>query len=308
MTLDAAAAAASAAPPLRASAPSERLLCCNVLTSDENSEPQIFRNPFYSYDGPITWPPPRWKEGRCLYCVHPFDRPEKPESEARVFVPPVPLPCFHDKRTNEWRVSGMYCSWNCAKAELLSMQGYACGGGALLLDQLARTVFDYAGGDIAPAPPRARLAYFYPAADALDIDTFRHESAVSFTTTLRQPLLSSPEIYERHALSAGCTPWSVKGIRAKTGSATGGGGGIRSAEAAAAASASASACANNQDAGPSLFNAFVKQKRTGGDGNTTASAADEKPRGHEGGGGSGGGTLMDWKDAKASPSTIGTLG
>jgi len=271
----------------RGPVPSERLLCCNVLTSDENSEPQIFRNSFYSYDGPIPWPPPRWKEGRCMYCVHPFDRPGS-EPGTREFVPPVPLPCFHDKRTNEWRVSGMYCSWNCAKAELLSMQGYACGGGALLLDQLARTVFGYTGGDIVPAPPRARLAFFYPGPDALDIDTFRGESAVSFTTTLRQPLLSSPEIYERHALPTASTAWSVKGIRAKVGA-----GGATTGPASSGA-------LPLQETGPSMFSAFIRQKRAG-DGGATSSAADEKPQGFE----KGGGTLMDWRDAKATPSARG---
>ena len=75
----------------------ERLLCCNVLTSDEFSQPSVFRHPFYKYEGPIVWPPPQWELGKCLYCAQSFDRAG--EDGERIPAPPVPLPCFHGKRT-----------------------------------------------------------------------------------------------------------------------------------------------------------------------------------------------------------------
>lgn len=195
----------------------ERLLCCNVLTSDDHSQPEVFRHSFYSFDGPIDWPPPRWKEGHCLYCSGPFDAPSGDGGPGRVFVPPVPIAAWHDKRTDEWRVSGMFCSWSCAKAEVLSQQGYACGTAVLLLDELARAVFGYTGPEIVPAPPKTRLSFFYPGEGSLEIDAFRQEAGRSYTTVLKQPLLSSPEIYETHSLATTCAPsWSLKGIRAKT--------------------------------------------------------------------------------------------
>lgn len=195
----------------------ERMLCCNVLTADEYSRPEVFRHPFYSYDESVQWPPPRWQEGHCNYCAHAFDRPN-PDAlgAARVPCPPVPIPCFHEKRTNEWRITGIFCSWNCAKAELLAAQGLASGSSALLLDHFARAVFGYKGPDIVPAPPRTWLSFFYPGADTLDIDAFRASSAHSFTSVLLPPLLSTPEIYERHALRATASSWSVRGIRAKS--------------------------------------------------------------------------------------------
>ena len=248
----------------------ERLVCCNVLASDEISEARIFRHPFYSYDGPITWPPERWREGRCHYCAHPFDRPG-PGGE-RVFVPPVPLPCFHDKQSNEWRVSGMFCTWNCAKAELLTVQGYASGGGALLLEQLARAVFGYAGAEILPAPPRTCLAFFYPGPDALDIDTFRGESADSVTIPLRPPLISLPEIYERHSCLTS-SPWSVKGIRLKK--------------------QEPDARSDVKGARPesaSMFSTFLEQKKTGV-GRACGSKDEEKKEVTIG-------TLLDWRDMR----------
>ena len=255
----------------------ERLVCCNVLASDEISQTRLFRHPFYSYDGPITWPPERWKEGRCNYCAHPFDRPGK--DGERVFVPPVPLPCFHDKQSNEWRVSGMFCTWNCAKAELLSVQGYASGGGALLLDQLARTIFGYTGGEILPAPPRTCLAFFYPGPDALDIDTFRSESADFVTIPLRPPLISLPEIYERHACLAS-SPWSVKGIRMKKQDSDG-------------------QTTRGEHKGArvetvSMFDVFLEQKKAGS-GKASGSKGDEGKNKE-----ATFGTLLDWRDMNRS--------
>ena len=140
--------------------PTERVLCCNVIASDEHSHPEVFRHSFYAFDGPVQWPPPRWREGRCLYCSHGFDAPSE-EGTGRTFVHPVPIATWHDKRPDEWRVSGMFCSWACAKAELLSQQCYSCGSAVLLLDELARGVFGYAGPEIVPAPPKGRLSFFY---------------------------------------------------------------------------------------------------------------------------------------------------
>ena len=258
--------------------PTERLLCCNVLTSDEHSQPEVFRHSFYSFDGIIEWPPPRWKEGRCLYCSHSFDAPSGDDGSHRVAVPPVPIATWHDKRTDEWRVSGMFCSWSCAKAELLSQHGYACGNAVLLLDELARAVFGYTGPEIVPAPPRMRLSFFYPGENSIDIDTFRKESGRSYTTVLKQPLLSSPEVYEAHSLAATSAPcWSVKGIRAKTSTLSPLNAGRE--------------CDNEMEVdGGSMFKCFVQDRRIGDTG--TIRTASERVKGQE----RAEGTLVNWMD------------
>jgi hypothetical protein len=259
----------------------ERLLCCNVLTSDEHSQPEVFRHSFYSFDGPVEWPPPRWKEGRCLYCCHPFDAPAGGGGEGRVFVQPVPIATWHDKRTDEWRVSGMFCSWSCAKSELLSQQGYACGNAVLLLDELARTVFGYTGPEIVPAPPKTRLSFFYPGEGSLDIDAFRQESGRSYTTVLKQPLLSSPEIYETHSLATTSAPsWSVKGIRAKTAIVPAPPDMTRDAD-----------YDMDGDAG-SRFSSFIRDKRSADAGPAACGSGERASKGQE----RTEGTLVNWMD------------
>jgi hypothetical protein len=140
-------------------------------------------------------------------------------------------------------------------------KGMSCGDALLLLDKFARSVFGYEGEDIVPAPPKTRLAFFYPGADALQIDDFREESSRSFTTCLSPPLLSSPEVYERHAVQR-AQPWSVKGIRAKP----------PEREAAPASSS-----------GNSLFKTFLINRRS----SAQSSSADAPETGE--------GTLLDWR-------------
>ena len=256
----------------------EKLLCSNVLTADEYARPQIFRHPIYGFDEPIEWPPARWQEGRCQYCAHPFDRPGATPQSARVPVPPVPLPCMHDKQTQKWRVSGLFCSWNCAKAELLATQGFSVGSSSLLLEELAREVFGYTGEPIVPAPPKTQLSFFYPGADSLDIDTFRADSQQYFTTVMQPPLLSFPEVYERHSIAASIPTWSVKGIRAShlptfEHSQTSGGRGA---------------------AEESLFCSFIQRQQ---DDDHKLPREDETPAE---------GTLLDWQDATTTAVACGS--
>jgi len=247
------------------------------MTSDESSHPQMFRHPFYSFEGTISWPPERWREAKCNYCAHSFDRPVGSDGERR-WVQPVPMASFHDKRSNEWRVSGIFCSWNCAKAELIQGQGYACGGGALLLDRLARTVFGYRGCEIVPAPPKTRLTFFYPGKDSLSIDEFRVESLENFTTVLHPPLLSTPEIYERHALVSSTQNWSVKGIRA---------GGVKGFP-----TNLTSECAEEISDTQSMFASFVQEQ-----GSSEMTRGSIQAKSDECGG-----TLLDW--SQSTPSVL----
>lgn len=172
----------------------------------------------------------------------------------------------------------MFCSWNCAKAELLNTQGFSCGGGILLLDHMARRVFGYDGPDIVPAPPKTRLRFFYPGKDALDIDTFRAGSQRYFTTTIQPPLLSCPEVYEEHAVGVGKN-WSVKGIRVKQSPPP------QEPKIEKSTSSSSSASKNRGPDTTGQFEEFVKQRTE------VYTSGTNKPVQSEG-------TLLDWQEAK----------
>lgn len=193
----------------RGSAALERILCCNVLTADEHSQPAVYRHPMFSYDEPVQWPPPHWQDVVCRYCSFPW-----PEDRGPEWVPAT-VPMYHDKKRDVWHVFGLYCSWNCAKAEIIREKGFGCGEQALLLEHLARDRFAHRGKEIVPAPLKDRLAKF-AGPDGMSIEDFRKDSASAYTTSMRPPMLSLPEVYERHSLSRlSTTGWSVKGIRAK---------------------------------------------------------------------------------------------
>ena len=152
-----------------------------------------------------------------------------------------------------------------------------------MLDQLARTMFGYTGGAITPAPPKTRLSFFYPGPDTLDIDEFRKESTESFTVVLTPPLLSAPEIYERHALrGAGDSCWSVKGIRAKGWDAC--------AEVPRGERA-------DDAASSSLFSGFVDQRKNAENLGPPGAAG----RAGEKRGAPLGGTLLDWQEGQKTP-------
>jgi hypothetical protein len=75
---------------------------------------------------------------------------------------------------------------------------YSAGERILLLEEMAREVFGYTGPRIIAAPVRHRLKMF---GGDLSIEDFRLESqSMCATAVLSQPLLTFPEVYERHAL------------------------------------------------------------------------------------------------------------
>jgi hypothetical protein len=187
----------------------ERVLCFNVLLDESRRDVGVFRHPIYSYAESLAWPPANWRSVCCWHCCHTFDQE------------PVPLPQAHDRNTDRFSVFGVFCSWPCAKQYQNEHQTWTSGERTLLLEDMAREAFGYNGPPIQAAPPRHRLIMF---GGDLSIDAFQQEHAYS-NATLRPPLLSFPEIYER-AASAGCDgdtappPWSVRGLRPKDRSTT----------------------------------------------------------------------------------------
>lgn len=183
----------------------ERVLCFNVLLDESRRDVGVFRHPLYSYSEELSWPPPNWQDICCWHCCH--HCPQEP----------VPLPQSCDRKTGHFAVFGLFCSWSCAKQYQNEHQTWTSGERILLLEDMAREAFGYKGPPIQAAPPRHRLKMF---GGDLPIDLFREEHTYS-NATLRPPLLSFPEVYERIS-SAGCegdtapAQWSVRGLRPKT--------------------------------------------------------------------------------------------
>ena len=164
--------------------PTERILCCNVLDSEQAPRDAIFRHPLFGYEEALAWPPANWREVLCWHCCHACP------SE------PVPLPNSYDRRRDVFHVFGLFCSLQCAKAHLMEHCAFGSGDRVMLLQFLAMKYFGHSGEPVAPAPPRHRLRIF---GGDLDIASFRKEH-VFLCTTSSPPLIATPEVYERCAI------------------------------------------------------------------------------------------------------------
>jgi hypothetical protein len=182
----------------------ERVLCFNVLLDESRRDVGVFRHPLYAYDEAMAWPPANWRQICCWHCCHPSGDSE-----------PVPLPQAHDRKSDIFAVFGVFCSWPCAKQYQNEHQIWTSGERSLLLEEMAREAFGYRGPAIQAAPSRHRLIMF---GGDLSLEQFRGEHLFA-NATLRPPLISFPEIYERCASSHGTEgntappQWSVRGLR-----------------------------------------------------------------------------------------------
>ena len=200
----------------------ERVLCCNVIQREGDGG--VFRHPIYAYDEKLAWPPSGWQTMSCWHCSQPLQRP------------PVPAAAAFDCAEGLYRATGVFCSFPCGKAYLAETRGFAAGEAMLLLENMARDVFRHTGDVIPRAPPRHRLRKY---GGDLDVQQFHSDAAEHSCYTLRPPLLSRPEVYERHGAARETEGWSVRGTRAHAGPASGGRG------------------EGDSDARPSMYKAFL---------------------------------------------------
>ena len=216
----------------------ERVLCFNVLLDESHSDVQIHRHPLYAFSEALSWPPENWESVCCWHCCH------------RCPQEPVPLPQTRDRRTGNFAVFGVFCSWPCAKQYLHEHQTWGSGERTLLLEEMARCAFEYTGPPILSAPARHRLKMF---GGDLSIEDFRGEHKY-LNATIRPPLTSFPEVYERCCAIGETTrigapasmQWSVRGLRPREGSA--------------GAVCAAAAVAQMKSLSPSPFDAFVRTR------------------------------------------------
>lgn len=179
--------------------PSARLLCSNVLSSDDCDKTEFFRHAVFSYRDALKWPPEGWEAMACWHC----------RQMLSTATPPVCAPKYYDSEMNQWHVFGIFCSWPCAKAYVLEKNGFSSGEASLMLDVMARRLFGREGAPIRPAPPWHRLKLF-----GGDLSPAQFASEHEYdTVVLSPPLISHPEVYERVPVVCD-RGWRVKGLRA----------------------------------------------------------------------------------------------
>jgi hypothetical protein len=159
-----------------------RVCCLNVMWND-NIQVDVFRNPIYTYEECLKWPPANCKELLCQHCCL------KPESN------PVPMCIEYEKKTDTYFCQGFFCSFACAKAYILDSFRFTAGEPLLFLDHLAFNAFGHKA-DIIPAPPRNRLKMF---GGDLSVAEFR-SGVATMDVQLTRPITSAPLLYERHTV------------------------------------------------------------------------------------------------------------
>ena len=191
----------------------EKILCCNVLSSRNQSESRFFRQPFFSYEESISWPPKGWEELSCWYCGYPWPTVEGKLPQGWM---PSTIPINYEPSTETWTVHGFYCSWNCAKRELISTQGFGCGERAQLIELLARKLGFEGEGEIIPAQHKQVLEKYCGKKDGISIETYRQQNINSYFTDCKPPFITQPRCYERHMISEESNGWTAQGLRLDT--------------------------------------------------------------------------------------------
>lgn len=87
-----------------------------------------------------TWAPEEGKRRRCWHCLRSFDHM------------PVPVPTNYDEQKRKYYVTGVFCSFPCAKAYMINRVGYCSPITMMWLTQMAKHYFGYQGLVIHPAP------------------------------------------------------------------------------------------------------------------------------------------------------------
>jgi hypothetical protein len=158
--------------------------CLNVLWNDDTIV-DVFRNPIYSYEECLKWPPSNHEELVCQHCC------------MKPVTTPVPICVDYEKKTDTYFCQGFFCGFPCAKAYILDSFRFTAGEPLMFLDHMAFNAFGHKA-DIVPAPPRNRLKMF---GGDLSVDEFRSGIA-AMDVQLSKPITSAPLLYERRTVQA----------------------------------------------------------------------------------------------------------
>lgn len=134
----------------------------------------------------------------CWHCCHNFE------------TNPIPIPDSYDERKDVYNVSGVFCSFSCAKGYLIEQNPYDIGRKSLLFKEMSLHVYKKNTDTIIPAPSRLVLKKF---GGSLDIDTFRTVDSQILLETV--PFVNIPSHIINRPTFDSEHKWNVRGIQRK---------------------------------------------------------------------------------------------
>lgn len=117
----------------------------------------------YKNNEKMKWPIQSQKQIQCWHCISPVSADKL-----------IPAPQSYDERTGEYTVSGIFCSFGCAKRYILERCKSNTTILLMYLSQMAREIFSFYD-PIKPAPPQSSLDLF---GGPLSLEEF-HEFTIS---------------------------------------------------------------------------------------------------------------------------------
>lgn len=154
----------------------------------------------------MEWP--STSEYHCWNCAHPFD------------TVPVPLPVRYDPKTKIFYVTGVFCTWGCAKKYNMDRDSISKNQSTTLLSLLRQRVLGVPPGcdnsekySITAAPFRARLRCF---GGSMSIEEFRAGLQPLLKVSHPVPLASGdiPHSDARGAVTSNVNSmWDMGGVR-----------------------------------------------------------------------------------------------
>lgn len=126
--------------------------------------------------GKLSWP--EKTDIHCWWCCHPFEGS------------PRPLPMRYDNKRKRFKVSGVFCSWSCARS-------YACDDNSVVSKNSVTHLFEFTKQiygksiDIPPAPPRQSLRIF---GGDMSIEEFRGSDG-EMVQINRSSFVLDPSVY-----------------------------------------------------------------------------------------------------------------
>ena len=181
----------------------EHIVCTSLLHEEDARGTEIYGHRVFQYNEDKAWPPENWRELCCWYCTLELTEPG-----------PVPIPVSACAST--YKVHGLYCSFSCAKKQILETSSWNSSDSLLLLEEMARERFGVVR-NIVPSPPKYTLTKF---GGHLSPEAYRSDTCgMCLYNVIVPPLISVPMAFERkppsHDESAEHRPatWTVKGLR-----------------------------------------------------------------------------------------------
>ena len=141
----------------------------------------------------------------CWHCCHPFDSKL------------IQIPYDMDDVTHKFKVTGCFCTINCAKSYIISRRKWNSGNIVLLFNKMIRDLY-HIDGYVTASPPQSSLKMF---GGYLSIEEFRKFSNVTSVEVVDDNVISK-QVMEKHKpldkpsesdYRSSDTYWNIKGLR-----------------------------------------------------------------------------------------------